>query len=105
MREIRPRRPRQPFQGFEKPEAEIGDSLPEAAQWPYRLAPRSRGERQPREARWVSGTRSRLFARHPSPADADVVGLSPTERGEDLGPREHLERAGVLANREQRALP
>jgi len=40
------------FQGVENPEADIGDSFPEAAKRPYRLAPRSRGERQRREARW-----------------------------------------------------
>jgi hypothetical protein len=50
----------QSFQGVEKSEAEIGDSFPEALKLPYRLAPRSGGERQPREACWERGTGSRL---------------------------------------------
>ena len=87
--------PGQPFQGVDKSVAETGIRLLEAAKRPYRLAPRARGERPPRKARPVRGSRSRNFASAPSPADADVVGLSPTGRGEDLGHHEHLERGAL----------
>jgi hypothetical protein len=39
------------------------------------------------------GQKKSPFGEVPSPADADVGGLSPSGRGEDLGPREQLEMA------------
>ena len=74
----------QPSRAFRRLFPEPGSCFPEAAQRPYRLAPRSRGERPTREAGPVRGGRRGLCARGPSPADADVGGLSPTGRGADL---------------------
>jgi hypothetical protein len=72
------------FQSSKRPLPETGSCFLEAAQRPHRLSPRSRGERPTREARPVRGRRSCLCTRGPSPADADIGGLSPMGRGADL---------------------
>jgi hypothetical protein len=69
------------FQSSKRLLLKTGSCFLEAVQRPpYRLSPRSRGERTTRDARPVRGRRSCLCTRGPSPADADIGGLSVGER-------------------------